>query len=163
LVLAAIGRIDRVETLNPGTHVKRGQPLMRLRRGEQVVEITSPATGVVDGWNLPLLQDPKLAFERVYDEAGWLVEIRPEQLEAELPLFKIARETAQWLQNELGRLRALAAEGTFAAHAAPVMADGGDPVEGFLEVADPAGWERFNRLFLHSRPEPEDVSTVEGR
>lgn len=152
LVLAAIGTVDRIETLPIGTEVRRGQPILRLYRGEQVLEVGAPASGAVREWNGALFQDPRLATDRLYADNGWLIKIVPDHLDEDLGLWKIARESARWIQSEVARVRALAAEGLFSATPVPVAADGGDPVEGFLAEAHPMGWDRFNESFLHTHP-----------
>ena len=159
LVLAAIGSIDRIETLPIGTSVKRGQPLLRLHRGADLLEVTAPASGKIRGWNESVLQSPALAFERLYAPDGWMIEIEPDRLDEEISLWKIAKETARWMSTELGRLRLLAAEGVFSA--VPALADGGNPIEGFLSESTQGGWDRFNSEFLRSRPREDDLTAAD--
>lgn len=150
LVLAAIGKIDRIETLTLGAKVKRGQPILRLHRGDEALQINAPASGTIRDWNTSVMKDPALVYQRLYTPDGWMLELETERLEEELPLWKIAKDTGRWMADEINRLRLFAAEGIFSGTPEAVLADGGNPVEGFLAETDKTGWDRFNQEFLRS-------------
>ena len=75
LVRGAVGRIDKLELPEPGTEVKRGQPLFALVQGGRRAALPSPVDGVVRSVN-PLVAETAgpVAADPYYK--GWVCALR---------------------------------------------------------------------------------------
>lgn len=99
----AAGRIVYVSSLAPGSHVKRGRPLISLESRKWVGYINSPVTGVVVEFNAELKRRPHLVNEDPYG-SGWVVLMRPSNLQDDLPSLLRGEEARKWLEEEEARL-----------------------------------------------------------
>ena len=70
-----IGRIDRLTLPKPGTWVRQGQPLIRVRRDDKSATLVSPIEGVVLKMNPQITEDPDLVRRDPYGE-GWLLTVQ---------------------------------------------------------------------------------------
>ena len=140
LPLHALGGLDHVQLVEPGTEVHAGRPIATLGRGRRLVRLYSPVDGVVEAVNREAVREPDRLNADPY-EKGWLYSIRPTGLAAALRRMFVADEATAWMRREIGRLRdVIGALG--AAHGTPVPAlfDGGTPVDGFAEELSDEQW-----------------------
>jgi len=99
----AAGRVVYVNSLAPGTHVSRGRPLISLESRKWVGYVNSPVTGVVVEFNAELRSRPHLVNEDPYGR-GWVVLMRPDDLQSDLPFLLKGEEARRWLEEEEARL-----------------------------------------------------------
>jgi glycine cleavage system H protein len=143
-----LGRIEGVELPRPGQTVKRGETLFVLHIGSQRAVVQAPVDGVVRRVNNELQAHPQLLFEEPYDE-GWICEVEPRDLGADMALLRVGRAAQEWITQEMDRLREFLtrrANGRFAL----ALPDGGDIRVGVLADVDAETWEAFQHEFLQT-------------
>jgi glycine cleavage system H lipoate-binding protein len=146
-----LGRIDGV-TLPPiGVEVKAGQPFVALRQGDRTAMLSAPVDGVVCAVNQELAKAPSLLRRDPYTR-GWLVAIRPKDLNANMSLLMVGEKSREWLTLELGRFADFV-RGVMSQHqdvlVGATAADGGLSADGLLERLDDEHWTEFQGQFLN--------------
>ena len=156
LVRGAIGHIDKLELPEPGTEVKRGQPLFALVQAGRRVDLVSPVDGVVSSVNPLVAETPgPVAADPYY--RGWVCALSPKNLAASLRRLKVADEAIAWLRAERDRFeKFVAAQAWRSPVPGMAMADGGKPADGVLGHLDDEAWATFGRDFL--RPEDPPIA-----
>lgn len=144
-----VGEVDAAEPLAPGETVKRGEVLLRLRRGKRSAAFRSPIEGVVEKVNLkPVRQGSGDSPSESY-AGSWIYKIHPKDT-AEIPKRMYLGEAARsWLNHEIERLT------VFLATAAPTnplvgvtARDGGFIAQGLIETLSDSDWEKLQEKFL---------------
>lgn len=107
----ALGAIERVGLPAHGAHVRHGDPLFTVGRGDRVIRFASPVSGRVVATNEALAGDPGRASRSPYDR-GWFCLVQPTDLASDLPALRIGRPVIAWYQDEIARLRAASGTGT---------------------------------------------------
>jgi glycine cleavage system H protein len=145
-----VGTIDEVVAVPAGASVRKGDPLMTLRKGVRTLLIPSPLSGRVEAVNTELSGNASVVNSDPYGD-GWVVLIDPTDLASELPSANIAAAATQWLRTEISRFRDFINNlGTEpdALPAGVTLLDGGVPVAGVLGMTNDETWNRFGREFL---------------
>jgi len=94
------GDIVFIELPMTGTKVEQGKPFSSLESGKWVGKVYAPVSGEVVEVNEDLEDEPELINESPYDE-GWIVKIKPQNLEAELAnLMKAGPDFEQFIKEE---------------------------------------------------------------
>jgi glycine cleavage system H lipoate-binding protein len=145
-----IGRVDAV-TLPPlGVEVKEGQPFVAIRQGTRTAMLVSPVDGVVCAVNGELAKAPGLLKRDPYTR-GWLVALRPTNLNANVRQLAVGESALAWLKGELHRLQEFLHVTLTQRQDALVgatAADGGVLADGLLEHLDDDTWAKFQSNFL---------------
>ena len=144
----SIGKLDEVELPPIGKEVKQGGKIFTVKQGKRHATFHSPVDGVICGVNSTLLENPENIKRDPYLE-GWICAIKPTNLGENLKSLKVAKEAAAWLKNEITKFKEALAGMT--AKLAPEygnIQDGGEIIDGVLELLDEESWELFNRKFL---------------
>jgi glycine cleavage system H protein len=106
------GTLAGLEFLPEGTALQRGTPYGTVEAAKFVGPLVSPVTGVVVRGNPAVLDDPGV-IERDPYGAGWLAELRPDDLAGELGLLLADPASLRdWMAAEVAdyRERGLIAE-----------------------------------------------------
>ena len=148
LLLDLLGGVDRVYTLEPGSDVHRGGPLLMLRRGSRALKVRSPLAGRVSTINAEMRDSPAHLVEDPFG-AGWVYRIAPQALPESLRATVSGNEAAAFLRRELARLRDLAGELVGPSlEGVPVLADGGPPAADLAEHIGDREWEELVTRFF---------------
>ena len=131
LVRKALGPIAQVELPRRGAQLRRGEPLVTLKRGADVVRLVAPLSGQVLQVNGILAEEPAHLCQSPYNR-GWICMLQPTALAEELKTLRIGQPVVPWYQEEVVRLRTL----------------DGPAGKGLL----PVEWAAFQREFLTPRP-----------
>lgn len=145
-----LGRIDAIRLPPVGVEVKQGQPFAALRQGGRMAVLPAPVDGVVCAVNCELAKSPGLIRRDPYTR-GWLVALRPTDLNANLARLSVGEGALAWLQAELARLREFLHVSLTLERDALVgttAADGGLAADGLLEHLDNETWAEFQSKFL---------------
>jgi len=150
LVQTALGPVDEVDLPPPGTRVRRGEPLFRLRHADRTVEIRSPVTGTVSRTNPQLATEPELINQAPFTR-GWAVRVKSEDGSARRQRRSLLRggRAKAWMRNDVDRLLAILV-GT--PDGVPSLPDGGVLVEEVYRHIDDATWRRVNASFFGMEP-----------
>jgi|YelNatPaOPRAMG01_1025707.scaffolds.fasta_scaffold02956_14 glycine cleavage system H lipoate-binding protein len=143
-----LGPLDAVESVNPGTYVKKGQPILWIQQGRRKLALRSPVSGKVTRVNEGILSNPSALKSDPYVR-GWLMDLEPEDLGDVLPGLVVAEKAVAWLRREGERLKEFLAR-ALATHpqVGVTMADGGLPVEGILAQLDDHAWDECQARFF---------------
>jgi hypothetical protein len=136
LVLAAMGRPDRIDGPVPGVRVRKGEPLFSAHWGSRSILFRAPIEGIVQAG--ALAGDPE----------GAVLTMEPAHAASDLKALPLAETARQWFSQEWARLRDFVAAQTIEAAPAMAMPDGGTPASGWLKQESDATWDRFVASFL---------------
>lgn len=100
----ALGDVERIDLPLKAAKVQRGEPLFTVHRGGVAIPIPAPLSGAVVALNGGLAGDPSWLAESPYD-GGWVCDIEPTNLIAELSALHIGKPAIEWYQAEIVRLR----------------------------------------------------------
>lgn len=98
------GTLAQLSFLPVGSSLARGQAFGGLEAAKFVGPLTTPLTGDVLACNDAVLTNPGLPEVDPY-EAGWLIELRPTALDAELPLLVSGSAVPAWFAERLTEYR----------------------------------------------------------
>jgi glycine cleavage system H protein len=95
------GTIKRIQTLEPDDEIEQHKPYGTLSSGKWTGKMQSPLGGVIVETNTVLEDTPKKVNESCYGE-GWIVKVKPSNLEEELKNLMRPGTPAfeQWLTAE---------------------------------------------------------------
>ena len=146
LLTQAIGKVDAVELPEVGVRVQAGDPVAKLHRNGRTLVVTAPVAGTIVVANEDVERAPMALRNDPYG-SGWLVTIWPDRQEEVASSMKLGRQAAEWLRQEVQRLRDFLAGHTAPGELGHVLADGAHPVIGAAMELDDAGWEEFQEQF----------------
>jgi len=134
--------LARIRLPEPGTIVRRGEPVTTVRADGQETWIPSPVSGTVTAVNAAVGRDPSLVHRDPYVR-GWLFQVAPaDDAHEKLPREEPAR---RWFASETVRLqRMLEHELGYAA------ADGGELILPAHELVGSGRWRQVADAFLHA-------------
>ncbi len=141
--LRLLGHQDAIETPAPGSTVRQGQPAGILKRSGRQAVIISPVDGVVAAVNHNVLGKAFIANDAPYED-GWLMLIRPSNLQENLNNLFFDSESLLWVDEEAMCLNALLAEESRMSLVAP----GSEAARDVFKEAPEIGWERLVQEFM---------------
>ena len=149
LIQAALGPVEAVDAPRPGTHVRRGDPLFTLKRGDRRVDVRSPLTGVVLDPNPLLAEQPGTVNHDPFG-SGWAVRMRADDVPEERDRLLRGEPAMRWFRREVDRL----IDVLLAEHSrVPGLADGGAVIGNLYQDIDDAAWRRLQESFFTSDDE----------
>jgi glycine cleavage system H lipoate-binding protein len=135
------GRIDSLEMPRKGAHLRQGRTAVRLVRGGESVEVPSPIDGDVLLVNRGAIDAPTSVTGDPYG-AGWLLTLKPRQIERDLVRLRFGDAAAAWQKSEVGRLLEMVQSGR------PTAADGGTLAHDALAGVPGNRWAEILRKFF---------------
>jgi glycine cleavage system H lipoate-binding protein len=141
--LRLLGHQDAIEVPAPGSTLRQGQPAGILNRSGRQAVIISPVDGVIVAVNHNVLGKAFVANDAPYED-GWLMVIRPSNLQENLDNLFFDSEGLLWIDEEAMYLNALLAEESRISLVAP----GTEPAMDVFKEAPEIGWERLVQEFL---------------
>jgi len=142
----ALGEASEVRLPAKGTRVKAGDPLFWLRIGPRELAVPAPMAGEVVSINPAVEQNPYLLARDPYG-VGWVVSLWSPDIQEAIKQLRVGAGAVGFLRQELRQLVEFLTM-TYAAQPIPVLADGGLPVRGALQLVDEPTWEVFQEVFL---------------
>ena len=137
-----IGPADGIQMPEPGTTVRAGRPLVTVTRRGRTATLLSPVTGIVQAVNHDVEDDPATLARAPYG-AGWLVEIKGDDVRSDLRMLEFGETARQWMDQTVGALHQMVTPGM-----AMAAADGGRPVDAIGDQLDEATWNQARQRFL---------------
>lgn len=83
------------ELLEAGTTIKQGESCGTVESVKAVSDVIAPVSGTIDEVNQEVLSKPELLNEDSY-KAGWLLILKPTNLDAELPNLMDFEKAVEW-------------------------------------------------------------------
>jgi glycine cleavage system H lipoate-binding protein len=152
-LLHVTGPVTRVEMKEPGTVVRKGEPLLSIIQQGKKLVIHAPLTGKVTACNESLRTHPDRINQSPYDQ-GWIYLVEPERWVSELRQYYLGDTYKEWLRDEMNRLKEFFSRGIallVGGVPAPVIQDGGEISYGILGEFGPEVWEEFQVRFINRR------------
>ncbi len=152
-LLHVTGPVTRVEMKDPGTVVRKGEPLLSIIQQGKKLVIHAPLTGKVTACNESLRTHPDRINQSPYDQ-GWIYLVEPERWVSELRQYYLGDTYKEWLRDEMNRLKEFFSRGIallVGGVPAPVIQDGGEISYGILGEFGPEVWEEFQVRFINRR------------
>jgi len=140
----------------PGSHVRRGDPLISLRNGNRELSIPAPVTG-----KLQKLNNREANVLSIDDQTSlvdaWLMKIDPDQWEHDQAKMVPGGRVGSWLRSEYSRMRDFMAFTLqkYGPEAQPVvLQDGGELAPEILADLHADIWKEFQTEFIDAVFEP---------
>ncbi len=147
------GTITRVEIIESGSNIKRGDKIVTLIQNGKQIHLYSPVSGKVLLNNEALHRDPAMIAKSPYDN-GWLCTVTPSNWMKEIQSMQLSANYRKWLSEEITRFKdfmmSVISANPLEARLYPVMQDGGEISAGLLEGYGPHVWEEFQIRFLNT-------------
>lgn len=135
LLSQLVVRVEVVILPQVGSRADQGGCFAHLIRDDYIVPLVSPLSGAVESLNRRLKKEPELIVRDPRGE-GWLVTLRPDDLEGQVSRLLFGRRALSWYRREEQELIALAGvvlqQG--AASIGPTLQDGGVRVRSLREA-----------------------------
>jgi glycine cleavage system H protein len=87
------------ELPGPGTDVKQNEPYGTVESVKAVSDLVAAVSGTVEEVNAEAQSKPELLNEDPFDK-GWLVVVKPANLQAELPSLMDFSQAVEWHKNQ---------------------------------------------------------------
>lgn len=144
------GPVTRVEMKDPGTKIKKGDPLFSIIQSGKQLTLYAPVSGTIVKQNDALIADSSFINSSPYSD-GWVYRIEPSNWDREIRFLDMAEKYKRWIDNEFSRVKdflaaTLKPESLEYSHV--VMQDGGFLKDGVLADFGPEVWEDFQINFL---------------
>jgi len=148
-----LSRIKTVVLPQAGEPVSQGQCFAHIIQERHILPLVAPLSGSVLAINQRLAKSPHLLAGSPWED-GWLVLIRPANLEHDLRTLMFGRRALEWYQRkELEVVRSSAAVlGQDCAALGPTLQDGGSMLTG---LADMLTADQYDRV-IESLARPDD-------
>lgn len=132
-----IGQIDVVDLPIEGTHINQGDPFARLQHHRKSISHVAPISGKIEKVNSSLWDHPTHINDSPY-EKGWLVKIRPSNLERELNNLLRGTTADRWKEAVRTQLLQF-----FSPQLGTVLQDGGEIIQNLSDQLDEEDWQRL--------------------
>ncbi|MEA4901591.1 glycine cleavage system protein GcvH [Desulfitobacterium sp.] len=106
------GDLVFIEMVEPGKKVQQDKAFLSVESGKWVGRVFAPVSGEIVEVNEELEFEPMLVNQDPYDK-GWIVKIKPSQLEMELANLLTVENLSEWLEPEIERQKKLQAKKGF--------------------------------------------------
>ena len=144
-----VGPITRIKMMEPGSKIKKGEPLLTIIQEGKQLTIKAPVSGTIKSQNKELLTNSLLLNNSPYEQ-GWVYMIEPTNWLVEIEFLIMWQKYNDWLKNEFTRLKDFLRD--FVKHEANepvlVLQDGGELKDGVLVDFGPEVWEDFQTNFI---------------
>lgn len=144
VVMGLVGEPDEIELLKNGQGVKKGETILKIHKGNKVLDVRAPLDGIVTGLNDQVMEDATV--ETI--SRNWIYTIKPENVSAELPQWLIAEKAKNWINEKYAQMKKFFHESLAQTDLGITMADGGDLPFGILSQFDEKTWQKFGESFF---------------
>jgi glycine cleavage system H lipoate-binding protein len=144
-ILKSVGRFIVTSIVKPGTLLKKGDPVMQAKLGDESFSLRSPVDGTVSFINDELIGK---AIADPYGE-DWGVMVTPVNFEKNAASLKANERVVDWMKSEFVRLKNYLTENASHPQLAGVtMLDGGKMIEGAVAHLNKESVKKFEDEFL---------------
>lgn len=98
-----LGRIETIQFPRVGERVRQGEPLMMVRVGSHKLFLPAPSDGIITHVNTDLAAHPEILHASPF-EAGWICEMRPENISLSIRELLSGDEAVRWELHEMNKL-----------------------------------------------------------
>ena len=144
MLLQLVGAPFALEFRDPGERVAKGDPLVRVARGDRYLTVRSPVAGRVLEVNRAAKGETRWAA----NGDTWMYRVEPERVADEVPAWFSGDRAVEWTRRQYEQLRSYLHDAVADGHLGAVMADGGDLPTGILGDMDARVWAGLEDRFL---------------
>ncbi len=144
------GKVTNIKMKQPGAKIKKGGILVSLVQHGKQLDIYSPVSGVITGYNHDLVTNSSLLNTSPFSD-GWVYTIEPANWLKETRKFFMADNYREWLKSEFARLKdfiSSTVKSNDHNYSRVVLQDGGEVRDKLLENFGPDVWEEFQRRYI---------------
>ncbi len=138
-----LGNITRIELPEKGSTLKQGEPSWTVTCNSRSADLLSPIDGEIISVNEKLLEDTSFINKDPYGN-GWVLTLKPFNLEENLRLLYQGDEARTWLENDADRLHRRVEKDL-----GVTIADGGQLIKAISKHIPAKEWNRLVQDFLH--------------
>ncbi len=145
-----LGPITKVNLLNPGDKVTKGEKIIVLSNIGRQVSIKSPVTGIIVDYNESIKSNPSILNISPH-ENGWIYMIEPTNWQTENQLMLMGAQYMDWLRIEFSKLKDFllwALKENQGKSGQLVLTDGGEIPDETLNHLGAEIWEEFQEKFI---------------
>ena len=138
-----------------GDAVVQGKSFAHIIQEKHIVELVSPLTGTILSVNQGLKAEPQALAAEPWGR-GWLVTIRPDNLEHDLKALMFGRKAMEWYEKKEHEF-ATARAGMLGRHEpelGPTLQDGGELLASLADMLSPGQYEQIIDVLFR----PEDAA-----
>lgn len=147
MLLSLVGQPFKIDLPESGTHLRKGDPLVWIGKGDRCLAVRSPVSGRVLEVN-PGNGDA--SWDRLNTRhGGWMCRLEPEKVDEEVPTWMIGDRAQQWTREKYSAICDHLQRAKSEQHLGFAMADGGELPTGILSEFDQSAWLAFQE-FLES-------------
>lgn len=144
VLLGLIGEPDEIELLQNGEQIKKGEPLLKIHKGEKTLQVKAPVDATITGLNQQVLGDS--TWENI--SRNWLYSLKPVDVASEVHGWMIAEKSQKWVNEKYHQIKSFFMNNVPQSQLGVTMADGGDLPVGILSQFDRSTWEKFESEFI---------------
>ncbi len=137
-----LGDISGIELPEVGTILKVKEPAWKVLIDSWGIDLLSPIDGEVIEINLKLSDDLSI-LNSDPQKTGWILEVKPENLDEKVESMLHGEKAITWLSDELDRLHTHVEEGI-----GVTIADGGELIDAISERIKQDEWKKLISQFL---------------
>ena len=142
ILAGLVSKIKAVALPLPGEPMSQGQCFAHVIQERHIVPLISPLNGEISSVNKQLKQTPGLLHNDSW-ENGWLVTIKPGNLEHDLRTLMFGRKAIAWYQKREREVIETSSAMLTAGGLGPTMPDGGERV---VSLADSLTSEQYYQI-----------------
>lgn len=144
-----LGRVYSVRFPSAENRTSDGNPCWWIAHGSGETRFPIPIKGTMEEGNEKLTVSPSLINQDPYGE-GWVLTVRPDNLEGSLKQFLYGQTAHLWYEREYQRLNLelVKSMGASNPNLGPTLQDGGKPIEHFVAELSPDDHRKLITMFL---------------
>ena len=143
ILMGLIGEPEKVETVEQGKKVKKGDTIIKLHKDSKQLNVKAPVSGSILSTNPNFHKTSweDLARTGIYG-------IKPDNMSAEISNWFIAEKSREWLNEKFQQMKNFFVRNLPQKQMGLTMADGGELPFGVLTKFDKKIWQDFEKFFL---------------
>jgi len=102
-VIVQAGDIVHIKSLEVGDEVEKDKQFASIETGKYVGKLYSPISGVIEGVNEEVLDEPMLIGESPYDK-GWIIKVKPNDI-SEMENLMSVKEIPEYIGKKIAELK----------------------------------------------------------
>lgn len=144
MLMGLVGQADEIEVMKQSAKLKKGNILIKIRKGEKVLKIKSPVSGEITAVNSLVLDESD--WKNL--SQNWIFTIKPENMGTEIGNWLFAEQSWDWINKTFQQIKNFLKLSLPQTQVGITMADGGDIPVGILSQFDEKTWSSFEEKFI---------------
>jgi len=147
LLFGLVGPPYELMLRSPGDRIEKGEPLLRIGKGDRELIVRSPMAGRVDVVNGHVVGESDWT-SIASGNGSWVYRIEPQSVSSDIATWMVADRATDWTELQYDRLKDHLTRLTQWPEVGVTLADGGEVPTGILASLDVGAWAEIQRMFL---------------